>query len=179
MKRNHDEQRWSQLMLSAQQGNESDYRQLLQELGVAIASYLRARFGDLHILEDCVQESLMAIHQARNTYEPRHLFRPWLFAIVRYKTIDLLRKKSMHHKIDVLDDEPVDTHQDLEKSLSCGQVLAALSDRHREAIELTKIRGFSIREAATRLKISESAMKVRVHRALDASRKILEQEFRP
>ena len=35
----------------------------------------------------------MAIHLARHTYDPSRPFRPWMFAIVRHKTIDILRKQ--------------------------------------------------------------------------------------
>ena len=179
----NDEMRWSALMVSAQQGNESDYKQLLVELGDAIAAYLRSRFGDMDVIEDCVQESLMAIHKARDTYEESRLFRPWLFAIVRHKTIDVLRKKDMHQQKIVklqgdMDKESVELHtNEIESGIDCGQILSALSDKHRQAIVLTKLEGLSMREAAEQLNISEGAMKVRVHRALDASRQLLEAEF--
>ena len=175
-------------MTSAQQGNEKDYRQLLNELGNAIAAYLRSRFGSFDALEDCVQESLIAIHQARDTYEASRLFRPWLFAIVNHKTIDVLRKRDRyHHAVS----EQVNREQELliseehsqlerekqsEELEHCGQLLLALPKIHREAIVLTKLHGLSMKEAAQQLAISESAMKVRVHRALDASRQLLDAE---
>jgi RNA polymerase sigma-70 factor (ECF subfamily) len=178
---NNDELRWSVLMASAQQGNESDYRLLLQELGEVIAAYLRSRFGEIDVLEDCVQESLIAIHKARNTYEKERLFRPWLFAIVRHKSIDVLRKRDIYHKrINQLEREVKEASIDfnsVEADVNCGQLLSALPDKHREAIILTKLKGLSMREAANQLNISESAMKVRLHRALDASRQLLEAEF--
>ncbi|MGH1438771.1 MAG: sigma-70 family RNA polymerase sigma factor [Cellvibrionaceae bacterium] len=184
----NDEVRWSRLMVSAQNGNEKDYRQLLEELGNAITAYLRLRFGNIDILEDCVQESLMAIHKARNTYEPSRLFRPWLFAIVNHKTIDILRKRDKHHNVlehkmaHQKELESVEGNQlytqetEFEQIQDCGQVLLALSEIHREAILLTKLQGFSMKEAAQKLDISEGAMKVRVHRALDASKQLLEAE---
>jgi len=166
-------------MLLAQQGHEESYRQLLQELASAIAAYVRSRFGDSDIVDDCVQESLVAIHQARNSYEAKYLFRPWLFAIVRYKTIDMLRKKNHHPHCGNLtsreDNKNIDDTVD--QSIDFDALLSALSATHREAIVLTKVEGFSIREAAAKLCISESAMKVRVHRALDASRQLLKEEL--
>lgn len=185
----NDEVRWSSLMISAQNGNEDSYRQLLQELGDAIAHYLQSRFGHFDALEDCVQESLIAVHKARNTYESHRLFRPWLFAIVRHKTIDLLRKKDTYQKkVATLEKDELefkkeyssriaDADLSIEAGIDCNQILSALSDKHREAIVLTKLQGLSIREAAEQINISESAMKVRVHRALDASRQLLESEF--
>ncbi len=77
-------------MVNAQAGNESDYRQLLKELAIVIQKFLRSRFGDHHFIEDWVQEALIAVHQARHTYDPQRPFRPWLFAIVRHKAIDNL-----------------------------------------------------------------------------------------
>jgi RNA polymerase sigma-70 factor (ECF subfamily) len=177
----NDEVRWSVLMASAQQGNEGDYSLLLHELGEAISAYLRSRFGEMDMLEDCVQESLIAVHKARNTYEQQRLFRPWLFAIVRHKSIDVLRKRDSHNnKVEQLEHELKETSTDfnsVEADVNCGQLLSALPDRHREAIILTKLKGLSMKEAANELNISESAMKVRLHRALDASRQILEAEF--
>ena len=178
----NDEAHWSALMAQAQQGNEQAYRQLLSELAEAIAAYLRSRFGDVEVLEDCVQESLIAVHQARDSYEPDRLFRPWLFAIVRYKSIDVLRKKNNFYKVlksqQLSGDELVhDFDKRCDEAVNCGQILSALSDKHRQAIVLTKLEGLTMREAAKCLQISEGAMKVRVHRALDASRQLLEAEF--
>jgi len=184
----NDEVRWSTLMVSAQDGNDSDYRQLLSELGNAIAAYLRSRFGNIDILEDCVQESLMAIHKARDTYEPSRLFRPWLFAIVNHKTIDILRKRDQHrHVLEQKMAQQKDLEHIEENSFysqekrfqqiqDCGQLLLSLPVIHREAILLTKLQGLSMKEAAKKLDISEGAMKVRVHRALDASRQLLDAE---
>ena len=96
-----DEARWSVLMVSAQSGNESDYRQLLEELTRVIHNFLRSRFGPHDVIEDCVQEVLISIHHARHTYNPKRPFRAWLFAIVRNKAIDFLRqKRSVEKKLD-------------------------------------------------------------------------------
>ena len=97
--RESDEQCWSRLMVHAQAGNESDYQQLLTELTDVIYNFLRSRFGNHHFIEDCVQETLIAIHQARHTYDRHRPFRPWLFAIVRHKAIDTLRKQRTRQRI--------------------------------------------------------------------------------
>ena len=91
--RSEDEARWSAWMAAAQRGDEASYAQILAELGNVIAAFLRAQFGDLELIEDCVQECLLAVHQARHTYDPARRFRPWLFAIVRHKAIDMLRAR--------------------------------------------------------------------------------------
>ena len=167
-----DEHRWSALMVNAQAGNESDYRQLLKELAIVIQKFLRSRFGDHHFIEDFVQEALIAVHQARHTYDPQRPFRPWLFAIVRHKAIDNLRKQRArekvidHYKMEQEILSQAGNHSSSEVEPSEGRLLASLSTQHREVLILTKIIGYSIAEAAEKLGISESAVKVRVHRAI-------------
>ncbi|MDH3430901.1 MAG: sigma-70 family RNA polymerase sigma factor [Gammaproteobacteria bacterium] len=167
-----DEHRWSALMVSAQAGDESDYRQLLTELANVIQKFLRSRLGDHHFIEDCVQEALIAVHQARHTYDPQRPFRPWLFAIVRHKAIDNLRKQRTREKVvdhykmeqEILSQAGHQSSSEMESPE--GRLLASLSTQHREVLVLTKIIGYSIAEAAEKLGISESAVKVRVHRAI-------------
>ena len=177
-----DEQRWSALMASAQSGNEADYRELLGELADVVQRFLRSRFGDHHFIEDCVQESLIAIHQARHTYNPKRPFRPWMFAIVRNKAIDSLRSRQRREKMDkqyqreqIVLSEPGRSLISSEE-FADGQWVQSLSEQHREVLILTKIIGFSIAETAKRLDISESAVKVRVHRAVGKLRQMIAKE---
>ena len=86
-----DEQRWAAWMALAHGGDHDAYRQLLGELANAIETYIRVRFGAIDSLEDCVQECLLVIHKARHTYDPVRPFRPWLFTLVRHRTIPRLR----------------------------------------------------------------------------------------
>jgi len=177
-----DENRWSLLMVSAQAGNESDYQQLLKEVAEVITKFLRSRFGHQHFIEDCVQESLIGIHQARHTYDPKRHFRPWLFAIVRNKAIDFLRKKrtmvkaheDFQREQEILS-QPSSQSVPLDE-ITEGRLLESLSVQHREVLVLTKIIGFSIAETAERLGISESAVKVRVHRAVRKLQQLLETD---
>jgi len=179
-----DETRWSKLMASAQSGNEADYRQLLLELSDMVNRYLRSRLGGYDFTDDCAQEVLIAVHEARHTYDPRRKFRPWLFAIIRHKAIDAIRRNRVrrdHHAGQCgsehgLADEAASDDTTLDAGVTSGQLISALSPRHREAIKLTKILGFTTAEAASRLAISESAMKVRVHRAIASLRKLMEAE---
>lgn len=177
-----DEQRWSGLMIGAQAGNESDYRQLLNELADVIERFLRSRFGNYHFIEDCVQEALIAVHQARHTYDHKRAFRPWVFAIVRNKAIDFLRQQRTREK--ALDHYQREQEilgqpgsQDVTRgNIIEGRLLGLLPEQHKEVLVLTKVIGFSIAETAERLGVSESAVKVRVHRAVGKLRKLLERD---
>jgi len=177
-----DENRWSAFMVNAQAGNESDYRQLLTELTDVINRFLRSRFGHHHFIEDCVQESLIAIHQARHTYDSRRRFRPWMFAIVRRKAIDTLRRQSARQRVsdqykgeqEVL--SQTSSQCEAEDEITKGRLLELLSLQHREVLVLTKIIGYSVAETADKLAISESAVKVRVHRAIRKLEKLMETD---
>ena len=177
-----DERRWSSLMVSAQGGNEADYRQLLEQLATVIQRFLRSRFGNHHFIEDCVQEALIAVHQARHTYDPQRPFRAWLFAIVRNKAIDTLRRqRTRENTVDqYLRDHEVLSQtgrQNRSRSeLLAGGLLEQLPEQHKEILVLTKFIGFSVAETAEQLGISESAVKVRVHRAIRKLRHLLEND---
>ena len=169
-------------MASAQSGNESDYRRLLSELADVVQGFLRNRFGNYPFIEDCVQEALIAIHQARHTYNPQRPFRPWMFAIVRNRAIDVLRKRKQREQVaqryrreqEALAQPGAQVaypHEFIE-----GPSFRALSSQHREVLVLTKIIGYSIAETAKKLDISEGAVKVRVHRAVGKLRKLMENE---
>ncbi len=179
---NTDEQRWANLMVAAQGGDAPAYRQLLEELGPVMERYVASRVGQHEFLEDVVQDALLAIHQARHTYRPGHRFRPWLFAIVRNKTIDYLRRNRTRDRFLARERADSDAQGEPqaaatpEVALDHGKLMKALSQPHREALTLTRIIGLSNAEAAHQLKISEGAVKVRVHRALGRLRRLMEAE---
>ena len=172
-----DEARWSRLMASAQSGDGIAYRQLLDELSTLVERYLRSRLGSHEFLEDCVQEVLLAVHQARHTYDQRRAFRPWLFAIIRHKSTDALRRAEVRGRyVTAEEDMPETGVAGPEEQLDTGRLLACLPDGLRQAITLTKITGLTTAEAAQQMNISESALKVRVHRAVEKLRKMMETE---
>lgn len=78
------------LMAAAQRGDEAAYRTLLQALAVALRRFFRRWLGEA-AAEDLVQETLVALHQRRRTYDPRRPFADWLFAIARYKLLNHLK----------------------------------------------------------------------------------------
>lgn len=172
--RDEDERRWAALMIRAQAGDREPYEQLLSELGNVIEAYVRSRFGALDSLEDCVQESLLALHRGRHTWDPRKPFRPWMFTIVRHRCIDVLRRIPAEPAAGVEQLSAVNT--DVSSQLDSATLLRRLAPREREAVQLTKLYGYSMAEAGRRCGVTEGAMKVRVHRALRTLKKILERE---
>lgn len=174
-----DEQRWCESMARAQRGDRGVYETLLAELASVIEAYLRLRFGSIDMLEDCVQECLIAIHNARHTYNPGKAFRPWMFTIVRHRMIDLLRKRncriqtaagSKNVELDLTDPEHI------HRLIDGVRVLESLKPDYREAVTLTKYAGMTTLEASRWLGISESAIKARLRRGLSAIQRQLDTE---
>lgn len=172
-----DEARWADAMARAQAGDRAVYEALLGELGDVIETYLKVRFGDLSVLEDCVQESLIAVHRARHTWDPARPFRPWLFTIVRHRAIDVLRRGPSELTLDErIPERGEDITTRLLDVIDGLKLLATLSPDHREALVLTKYGGYTTREAATVAGVSEPALKARLHRALKHLERALEHE---
>ena len=89
---------WSKMMRAAIAGDEGVYRRLLEEIGrsvraMARAAFARARIGDADV-EDAVQETLLAIHLKRHTWDPSQKLGPWVNAVARHKIIDAMRRRA-------------------------------------------------------------------------------------
>jgi len=91
------EEKWAEMMRAALAGDESAYRRLLEEIGRAVramarGAFSRARVGDADV-EDVVQETLLAIHLKRQTWDGGMKLAPWVNAIARHKIIDAMRRR--------------------------------------------------------------------------------------
>lgn len=168
------EERLRGLLERALQGDEAAYREFLQALVVRLRAFLRRRLTRApDEVEDLLQETLLAVHNQRHTYDRSQPLTAWLHAIAKYKLIDCLRRRARRELLhEPLDDAPAllaaedrdasDARRDLTK------LLQALPPRHRGPIECVKLQGLSVAEAAQRLDMSESAVKIGVHRGLKA-----------
>ena len=161
------------LWLRAQDGDEVAYREALSLMAARLRRYYAHRMRALpDDVEDLVQETLLALHQHRGTYDPSMPVSAWMYAIGRHKMIDLLRRRgrrdALHQPFDELtDDEMPWAAPDAQPARrDLGVLLQSLPAAQRLAIVLTKIEGLSVAEAAARGGVSVSALKVQVHRGL-------------
>jgi RNA polymerase sigma-70 factor (ECF subfamily) len=168
------ENRLRDLLLPGLRGDAAAYHRFLQDLSAYLRAYFRKRlFQRPDEVEDLVQETLLAVHNQRHTYRPDQPLTAWVHGIARYKLVDLLRARAAREALtDPLDDElevfaASDTEAaDARKDL--GQLLATLPDRQRLPIVHVKLEGLSVVEAAKLTGMSESAVKIGVHRGLKA-----------
>ncbi|MBU6297824.1 MAG: sigma-70 family RNA polymerase sigma factor [Alphaproteobacteria bacterium] len=163
------EARLKALMLSALAGDAAAYRALLTALSPHLRAYYARRVGQSADAEDLVQETLIAIHARRATYDTSQPFTPWLHAVARYKLIDHYRRSKIRRTLPLEEADAVFAEEEAEASDAARDVeklLAALPESRRRLVRHVKIEGLSTAETAKRTGLSESAVKVGVHRAL-------------
>lgn len=164
------------LMVKALAGESLAYRALLDEMSRYLRVFFRAKLSgqgrSATEAEDLVQEVLLAIHTRRHTFHPDEPFTPWMHAIARYKFIDHLRRtRGTYANVPL--DEAIDQSADVdtgqaESGYDLQKLMKTLPEKMQRAIQYVKIDGLSVAEAAKRTSMSESAIKVNIHRGLKA-----------
>ncbi|HEY5797277.1 MAG TPA: sigma-70 family RNA polymerase sigma factor [Bosea sp. (in: a-proteobacteria)] len=171
------------VFLAALAGDAAAYRLFLDTISVRLRGYLRqmlARAGrtEASEAEDVLQETLLALHLSRHTYDPASPVTAWAHAIARYKLVDHLRRSGRHAGAVPLDDEahqlagPADSTAS-EARLDLTRAMAALPERTRSLIDQVKLQGTTVAEAARATGMTETAAKVAIHRGLQAMAKFL------
>ena len=174
------------LMLASLDGDGASHRALLEQLSRRLRAYYKGKLANIGRgaaeAEDLVQEAVLAIHFKRHTYDPAEPLTPWVHAIARYKLVDFLRRtRASLADVPIDEADTVMTHDDnlsTESSLDLKRLMQRLPEKMRCSIEAVKLDGRSIAEAAERCGISESAVKVNIHRGLKALAALIAREVR-
>jgi RNA polymerase sigma-70 factor, ECF subfamily len=154
------------LMLRSLKGDADAYRRLLAALRDRLRVYFGRRLRDDEAqAEDLVQETLMAIHAKRATFDREQLVTAWAYAIAHYKLIDHLRRTS-RGRFQPLDDDfaAEDESAAIEARRDIEAGLAELPARTRDLLIRVKLREEPVADVARGAGMSESAVKVAVHR---------------
>lgn len=111
---------------------------------------------------------------------------PWLMTITTRRIIDAVRRRTTRTAnettVDVTPETFSGDETKTEQETSDDQevirrAMAGLPDGQRAALELTKLQGLSLQEASAVTGKRVASVKVSVHRAVKAMRKILDREF--
>lgn len=168
------EQELRGLLLAGLDGDASAYQDFLRRLSALLRGYFRRRLLSLpDEVEDLVQETLMAVHAQRHTYRAGEPLTAWVHAMARYKLVDLWRRRSRHESLndpldDVADWLEAPAEPDRESRRDLGRLLETLPAHQRLPIQHTRLEGLSVAETARLTGMSESAVKVGVHRGIKA-----------
>lgn len=157
-------------MVEGLDGNASSHAQLLHALVPLLRAFYRRRMSDGHAIEDLVQETLIAVHTRRMSFDRSRAFKAWLFAVARYKMIDHFRRARQTCPIDDLEDIlAMEGFEDTANArIDVDHLLTELPNKQSMLIRKTRIEGHSVAEAARDLGLGESDVKVSVHRGLKA-----------
>lgn len=164
----------SRLTAQAQRGDRQAYAAMLVECAKWLRRYYARRVPPTQI-DDLIQETLMSVHRKLATYDPARAFLPWLAAIARYRWVDHLRQTyrrgetELDHDFAATDDEI-----GIVARMSLDGLFAQLPAAQARVIELVKIEGLSIAEAARSTGQSEPLVKVNIHRGLKKLASIVE-----
>lgn len=159
------------LMTAGLDGDAAAHAELLRMLVPLLRGFYRRRLrGADDDVEDLVQETLIAVHTRRATFDRERAFTAWLFAIARYKMVDRFRRGSRLQPLDGIEETLVaeSFEDDVIARLDIEELLATLPPKQSRVIRATRIQGLSVAEAAQAVAIGESDVKVSVHRGLRA-----------
>ncbi len=179
-------------------GDRRAFSRLYATLSPRLRGFLMKMIRDEPTVEDLIQLTMLKAHLARDRFElqggnPDGAVQAWYFAIARNVAMDHLRKQYRRDKrlrkagesdgVDpvaaLVDETPSIEHlgitREAEQSIieQVQTALAKLPASQREVVELHKLRGMSMADIATRLKIREGAVRVRAHRAYKALARLL------
>jgi RNA polymerase sigma-70 factor (ECF subfamily) len=157
-------------MVEGLDGDAASHATLLRALVPLLRSFYRRRIGDGDAIEDLVQETLIAVHTRRMSYDRGRPFSAWLFAVARYKMVDHFRRRRQTCPIDDIEDTLFSEgfEDEANAKMDADRLLSTLPKKQAHAIRQTRIEGHSVAEAARNAGIGESDVKVSVHRGLKA-----------
>ncbi|EJO76634.1 sigma-70 family RNA polymerase sigma factor [Leptospira interrogans] len=167
----------STLIRKTREGDQISFEKFLRLVTGILRSYLSPRINNEEDREDLIQEILIGLYKAWDSYrEDRHPA-PWIFAIARYKTIDYLWKKKSGDRVFATDNleffaspEPIEEEPEKAREI-LKKWLDVLDERQKQILTHLKLDGMSVREVSEKTGLSESNVKVITHRAVQKIRK--------
>ncbi len=176
-----DTDKFAALMRLTLAGDQRAYTELLHETSRMLRPFLAKRLSFTNEVDDLLQEILISIHKARHTYDGNRPYRPWMFAIARFRLQDHLRAHyadHLHHADDLAEIEeylelPVTETAISYESIS-GEV-HKLPEKQANILQMMHQEGYTAKEIAAKIGMKESAVKVAAHRAYKILRKRLEE----
>ena len=166
-----DEAELSRLFRAAIAGDERAYADFLHRIAALVRGFVRRKIVQGGVdPEDVVQETLLAIHVKRHTWRSDAPVLPWVYAIARFKLIDAFRRRGRRIEVEI--DEIAETFAEPETETvserDINRALEGLPPTQRSVVSSISVDGHSIGETAAKLGVSETAVRVSLHRGLAA-----------
>ena len=168
------------LMRQALAGDQRAYAELLRETARFLRPFLSRRLNADGEVDDLLQEILVSIHKARHTYNGLRPYKPWAYAIAKFRLQDHLRMHyadRLRQAEDIAELENI-LHADVTETAidyeSISREIEKLPEKQSTILRLMHRDGYTAKEAAQNMGMNESAVKVAAHRAY----KILRQRLK-
>ena len=169
------------LMRQSQNGDQRAYASLLKETSLFLHTFLVNRLRFTNEVDDLLQEILISIHKARHTYDSNRPYKPWVYAIAKFRLQDYLRahySDQLRHAID-FDDLKESLQESVTETAisfeSMSEEVQKLPEKQAVILQLMHQAGYTAKEVAKKMGMNESAVKVAAHRAYKVLRKKLEK----
>jgi len=171
------------LMLQALEGDQDSYKKFLMNTSKLLKNYFYTKVYDQTVIEDLAQETLISIHKAKHTYDPKLSISNWILSIAYRRYVDYVRKDIRIKKFEISTETfnlyasnvRYKTEENYDNQERIKSILELMTEREKKIITLLKLENYSIKDAAKILNLSESAVKVAAHRAYKKIKKILSE----
>lgn len=162
---------WAALLRAANGGDGHAYARFLREIASVLRGIVRGRGGSIppDLQEDVVQEVLLAIHVKRHTWSEDRPLRPWLWAIARHKVADAFRARGSRVHLYIADFAEVlaaEPGPDPTAAHDASRLVDRLGPRDAAIVRAVSLEGEAPAATGRRLRMSEGAVRVALHRAL-------------
>lgn len=174
-----EKERVEQLSSQAADGNRDAFGALYDRYYNELLFYARRRVPTPEDAEDVVEQAFYKALRSIGKKDPRNPFNVWLFHITKNLITDFYRTRKQHEQIE---DEASTTKSVEEEVLGrnvggrLGELLATLTSRQREVIELRFVEGLEYPEIAGRLGCGAGAVRIAQMRGLRTLRAALVEE---
>jgi RNA polymerase sigma-70 factor (ECF subfamily) len=172
-----DEPSDEQLFAAHVAGEPGAFERLFSRHAARIYGMMRQRGLSHADSQDLVQQTFLAAHQARHDFRSGSALRPWLWTIAynllrgAYRNEGRVARQTERAQ----SGKPRHLPAPDEAGRGVRQAIARLSPNQREVIVLHWYEGLSFQEIGQVLCASESAVKVRAHRAYEQLRELLHE----
>ena len=168
------------LIEEARSGNRHSLARLLYENYEMAFKYLIKFTLNKSLAEDLVQETMVRAIEKFQQFDPgKAKFSTWLIAIAQNLYIDGIRKKKREQKhiqeellLEDLYDIQIEHDEDWDRVLDA---LSRMTEESRVPLVLKHYHGYSLEEIARMMSIPLGTVKSRIHNAIKAVRRELEQ----
>ena len=176
------------LMAATAAGDETAFRVLVERWERRVLAFLYRSLGSRDDAADLAQETFLRLYRAAPSFTARGRFAPFLFRIAGNLARNEIRRRSVRRFFslggeDAPDavsrveapaaDRPDRVLQRAEQAARVQRALLSLPERQRVAVVLKRFEGFTQKEIAEAMDVSESAVEALLARGMAALRKTL------